>query len=247
MAPAANVLYYGGASCFDDDLLASLSRIVADNKASIVSNSWGEPTFFVDPRTVIYATIDQDLVDAYESVFKQGAVQGIGFYFSSGDDGDDLAAWGFKHPDYPTGDPWVTVGRRHVARHRTAGTGCSRPAGARRSTTSRPTAPRGRRRFRSCTARAAASARSSRSRGISADVSRAGRRTRRAGHRDGRRPDDRHADRRDAGLPARQPLRPGRRSLRRVPRRRHEPRSPLMAGARPSRRSAGGGPASRTR
>ena len=55
-------------------------------------------------------------MNAYESVFKQGAVQGIGFYFSSGDDGDDLETWGVKHPDYPTGDPWVTsVGGTSIA------------------------------------------------------------------------------------------------------------------------------------
>ena len=107
MAPNANVLYYGAASCYDDDLLAQLAQVVHDNKASIVTNSWGEPTFIVIDG-VLYITIDQGLVDAYESVFKQGAVQGIGFYFSSGDNGDDLAAFGYKHPDFPSGDPWVT-------------------------------------------------------------------------------------------------------------------------------------------
>ena len=44
MASSANVLYYGAASCYDDDLLAQLSQVVHDNKASIVTNSWGEPT-----------------------------------------------------------------------------------------------------------------------------------------------------------------------------------------------------------
>jgi subtilase family serine protease len=107
MAPGANVLYYGAASCFDDDLLAALSQVVHDNKASIVTNSWGEPTFFVvDGR--LFSTIDDSLVAAYESIFKQGAVQGIGFMFSSGDAGDELANTGYAHPDYPTGDPWVT-------------------------------------------------------------------------------------------------------------------------------------------
>ena len=110
MAPAANVLYYGAASCYDDDLLASLSKVVHDNDASIVTNSWGDPTFIVDPTIGCNpcSTIDADLVNAYESVFKQGAVQGIGFYFSSGDDGDEYDAYGYAHPDYPTGDPWVT-------------------------------------------------------------------------------------------------------------------------------------------
>jgi subtilase family serine protease len=115
MAPAANVLYYGAASCNDDDFLAQLSQIVADNKASIVTNSWGEPTFVVVDGQ-LFATIDDDLVNAYEDIFKQGAVQGIGFYFSSGDDGDELANAGYSHPDYPTGDPWVTsVGGTSIA------------------------------------------------------------------------------------------------------------------------------------
>ncbi|HVM57622.1 MAG TPA: protease pro-enzyme activation domain-containing protein, partial [Gaiellaceae bacterium] len=48
MAPGANVLYYGAASCFDDDLLAQLAQIVHDNKASIVTNSWGDVTFYID-------------------------------------------------------------------------------------------------------------------------------------------------------------------------------------------------------
>lgn len=107
MAPAANVLYYGAASCYDDDLLASLAQIVSDNQASIVSDSWGEPTFVMQDGTE-YITIDQSTVDAYESVFEQGAVQGIGFYFSSGDDGDELDAYGVASPDWPAEDPWVT-------------------------------------------------------------------------------------------------------------------------------------------
>ena len=107
MAPAANVLYYGAASCFDDDLLAQLSQVVHDNKASIVTNSWGEPTFVVVDGQLV-ETIDDNLVAAYETIFKQGAVQGIGFMFSSGDEGDELDSAGYAHPDYPTGDPWVT-------------------------------------------------------------------------------------------------------------------------------------------
>ena len=50
MAPGANVRYYGAASCYDDDLLGSLARVVADNDASVVTNSWGEPTFVNIPE-----------------------------------------------------------------------------------------------------------------------------------------------------------------------------------------------------
>jgi subtilase family serine protease len=107
MAPNANVLYYGAASCYDDDLLASLARIVNDDAASIVTNSWGEPTFYVVDG-VTYPNIDSGLIAAYESVFKQGALEGIGFNFSSGDGGDEYDAYGIAHPDWPTEDPWVT-------------------------------------------------------------------------------------------------------------------------------------------
>ena len=108
MAPAANVAYYGAASCFDDDLLASLAQIVADNKASIVTNSWGEPSFYVDPDLGLVQIIDPTEIAAYDSVFKQGAVQGIGFFFSSGDDGDEVDNTGYKSPDWPAEDQWVT-------------------------------------------------------------------------------------------------------------------------------------------
>ena len=108
MATGAKVDYYGARSCYDDDLLAQLAQVVTDNDASVVTNSWGQPTFVVIGG-VLYITIDQNLVNAYESIFEQGAAQGIGFYFSSGDLGDDQAAYGYAHPDYPAGDPWVTA------------------------------------------------------------------------------------------------------------------------------------------
>jgi len=109
MAPGANVLYYGAASCFDDDLLAQLAQIVHDNKASIVTNSWGDVTFSIDDSGNLVQNIDDATIAAYESVFKQGAVQGIGFMFSSGDNGDELENTGYAAPDYPPSDPWVTA------------------------------------------------------------------------------------------------------------------------------------------
>ncbi|HZQ15299.1 MAG TPA: S53 family peptidase [Gaiellaceae bacterium] len=115
MAPAANVVYYGAASCYDDDLLAKLAQATEEDDASIVTNSWGEPTVIAnDPadgctEQTPCLTIDQTLVDAYHSVIWQGAVEGIGFYFSSGDAGDEGQNAGYVHPDFPAGDPWVTA------------------------------------------------------------------------------------------------------------------------------------------
>ncbi len=42
-------------------------------------------------------------------MFLQGAIQGIGFVFSSGDNGDELANTGTKQTDYPASDPYVTA------------------------------------------------------------------------------------------------------------------------------------------
>jgi subtilase family serine protease len=99
VAPAANVTYVGASSCFDDDLLDSLSKIVDNHLADIVSNSWGD----------IEANQTPDLAAAYDQVFQFGAVEGIGFYFSSGDNGDEVANTGTKQVDTPANSAWVTA------------------------------------------------------------------------------------------------------------------------------------------
>jgi subtilase family serine protease len=99
MAPAANIRYYAAASCFDNDLIDALARVVQENRVSIVSNSWGGHGEEVGTDTVV----------AYEQIFLQGALQGISFLFSSGDNGDELANTGLRQPDWPSSDPYVTA------------------------------------------------------------------------------------------------------------------------------------------
>ncbi|MFJ7148023.1 protease pro-enzyme activation domain-containing protein [Streptomyces sp. NPDC100445] len=99
VAPAADVTYVGAASCYDEDLLDSLDKVVDNHLADIVSNSWGD----------IEANQTPDLAAAYDQVFQLGAVQGIGFYFSSGDDGDQAAKSGAKQVDTPANSAWVTA------------------------------------------------------------------------------------------------------------------------------------------
>ncbi|MFD5269916.1 protease pro-enzyme activation domain-containing protein [Streptomyces sp. NPDC058335] len=99
VAPAASVTYVGAASCYDDDLLDSLGKVVDNHLADIVSNSWGD----------IEANQTPDLAAAYDQVFQLGAVEGIGFYFSSGDDGDEVANTGTKQVDVPADSAWVTA------------------------------------------------------------------------------------------------------------------------------------------
>ncbi|WP_405584549.1 protease pro-enzyme activation domain-containing protein [Streptomyces sp. NBC_01190] len=114
LAPDANVVYVGANSCNDDDLLGAISTIVDNHLADVISNSWGE---------IMHTTDDADVtaseIAAYEQVFKQAAVEGIGINFSAGDCGDSsplAAATGANcQPDtaraqanWPDSDPWVT-------------------------------------------------------------------------------------------------------------------------------------------
>ncbi len=109
MAPKANVVYVAGQNCADG-LDGALTRIVDNHLADIVSNSWGD----------LSEHYTQAMTDAEESIFKQGAIEGIGFYFSTGDCGYEVpgtpcqARYGdfgstHRQTDMPTSDPWVTA------------------------------------------------------------------------------------------------------------------------------------------
>lgn len=98
MAPGAKIRYYGATSCNDADFLTTLAKVVDEDKVSLVSNSWAD----------VEESETADSVAAYEQVFLQGAMEGISFMYSSGDDGDELAATGIKQVDYPASDPYVT-------------------------------------------------------------------------------------------------------------------------------------------
>jgi subtilase family serine protease len=103
VAPGAKVTYVGAASCNDADFDDALNKIVDNKLATIVSNSWGglgedEPT---------------DLATAYQATFVQAALEGIGIFFSSGDNGDESAnelnPTGGPLVDFPSSDPFVTA------------------------------------------------------------------------------------------------------------------------------------------
>jgi subtilase family serine protease len=99
MAPGANIRYYASSSCFDDDFLVTLGKVVDENIASLVTNSWSD----------VEEAESAANIAAYEQVFLQGATQGQTFLFSSGDNGDELARTGIKQVDYPASDPYVTA------------------------------------------------------------------------------------------------------------------------------------------
>jgi subtilase family serine protease len=99
MAAGSNIAYYASASCYDDDFLDTLAKVVDDDLASLVSNSWSD----------VEEAESADSVAAYEDVFLQGAMQGISFLFSSGDNGDEVASTALKQVDYPASDPYATA------------------------------------------------------------------------------------------------------------------------------------------
>jgi subtilase family serine protease len=98
IATGANVRYYGGKSCFNNDLNDAIAKAVDQNLVTEVTNSYGD----VDSNET---TGD---IRATEQVVLQGAMQGISFMYSSGDDGDEIIASGLHQTDYPASDPYVT-------------------------------------------------------------------------------------------------------------------------------------------
>ncbi|MEY2538126.1 MAG: hypothetical protein QOG67_1866 [Verrucomicrobiota bacterium] len=97
MAPAAKIVYVGAPNNYQD-LDAAMNHVVDRGLAQIVSNSYGFSTELL-PR---------GFVKPMEDTLIQAAIEGIGVYFSSGDNGDESSSFGSATTDYPTASPWVT-------------------------------------------------------------------------------------------------------------------------------------------
>jgi subtilase family serine protease len=99
LAPGANIHYIGASDC-DTGIDTAVNYVIQNHVADIVSNSYG----FVGEDGLGGEVALED------SMYVQAATEGIGFYFSSGDEGDNAVAGGTPHPepDFPASDPWVT-------------------------------------------------------------------------------------------------------------------------------------------
>ncbi|MEV6876404.1 S53 family peptidase [Amycolatopsis sp. NPDC051128] len=106
LAPGANILYVGGSDCQDNSLDEALNYVIAGHKADIVSNSYGDTG----------EDIPADEVKVFNQISLQAVLEGIGVYFSSGDNGDEVARLGFPSPDFSASAPWITaVGGTSIA------------------------------------------------------------------------------------------------------------------------------------
>ncbi|MBF9072033.1 S53 family peptidase [Streptacidiphilus fuscans] len=107
MAPDAKIVFYGTDGS-DQGFDTALETIVANHTANIVSCSWGGPE----------SENAQEEFQAKTQIFEQGAVEGIGFNFSSADNGDyTVAATNASDPNnilsrpgvaFPASDPFAT-------------------------------------------------------------------------------------------------------------------------------------------
>jgi subtilase family serine protease len=99
MAPRASIVYEGADTDLDISLTAAMNDVVDNKRAQIVSNSYG-------------FSGDFDNSGDYDPILQQAAAEGIGVYFSSGDEGDetkDPNGPGDREVDSPANDPLVTA------------------------------------------------------------------------------------------------------------------------------------------
>jgi subtilase family serine protease len=98
MAPAAKIVYVGAPNNYQD-LDAAMNHVVDQQLAQIVTNSYGFNTELLPPG----------YVKPFEDTLIQAVIEGIGVYFSSGDNGDETVNFGFATTDWPASSPWVTA------------------------------------------------------------------------------------------------------------------------------------------
>jgi subtilase family serine protease len=98
MAPGAKIVYVGAPNNYQD-LDAALNHVVDEGLAQIVTNSYGNNT----------ELLPKGFIKPFEDTLIQAAIEGIGVYFSSGDNGDESSTEGYVTVDWPASSPWVTA------------------------------------------------------------------------------------------------------------------------------------------
>src|SRR5579864_2981779 len=98
MAPGATIVFVGAPNNYQD-LDAALNHVVDRHLASIVTNSYG----FLSEQ------LPSGFIKPYEDTILQGVIEGIGIYFSSGDNSDESLVVGYPTVDWPASSPFVTA------------------------------------------------------------------------------------------------------------------------------------------
>lgn len=100
MAPGAKILVYEAAGSGNGAFEAVYNRIVAENRASVVTTSWGLCEQQMPPALI---TLDNN-------IFAEAAAQGQAWFAASGDAGAyDCGDYTTLAVDYPASDPNVTA------------------------------------------------------------------------------------------------------------------------------------------
>lgn len=98
MAPGANIVYVSAPNNYQD-LDAAMNHVVNNHLANIVTNSYGWTT----------ELLPNGYIKPFNDILEQAAAEGIGVYFSSGDNGDESQVMGYTTADWPASSPWVTA------------------------------------------------------------------------------------------------------------------------------------------
>jgi subtilase family serine protease len=105
MAPGATVEFVSAQNCTFQPLLDAITNVVDNHSADLVSGSWSSSE----------QSLTTAVSNAWNQVFEQGAVEGIGFDFAAGDCGYNSpttsCATGLStgyHANFPPSSPWVT-------------------------------------------------------------------------------------------------------------------------------------------
>lgn len=102
LAPQASVVVYEGSVSVDADVISLFNRMVSDDRANVISTSYGYGCN-VAPA---------DIVAAENTDLEEAAVQGQSFMTASGDDGSEgcgFTAGGSPRVDDPAGEPFITA------------------------------------------------------------------------------------------------------------------------------------------
>jgi subtilase family serine protease len=99
MAPGAHILFVGAKSNSSKALDHAMAWVLDHHAADETSNSYG----------FLGENAPASEIQLEEAMFMQAAAEGIGTYFSSGDNGDEVQTLGYRTTDYPASSPNVTA------------------------------------------------------------------------------------------------------------------------------------------